>query len=463
MVIGQSAGVQPNPLIANLTTVPATSSATQATRPQDAAYALRFPDAARAEVHSTAEAELRLVVPAVERLEAKAANEGLTPAETASLRSLKTQAQSAMNRFALSSEGGATLRSSGLATPGAGLDTQVSVAEAYARGAQDLVGASPSAVTSVPDAAERLRSAAGAEGADRIIDNAIAVSSLKHIPESVVSGDERREAVTQLGGGGQRAYVEATKDLRPWWQPPHMATKQLEARGTADLLQEASLDGVPPRDRVSLEYGATVARGRELMPEAYSEVSGGALGVALGPMRRGVQNTVGEGVEQAVEQGARQATREAGQQLALEAPGATAAARRASPGTAVGSAQLQRVEGQWLKGSQSNFGKIPKQVAEALEGREFSSFNGLRKAVWKEVPNHPELAKQFQPSDVARMRKGIAPLAPPDQHLGKQSSYVLHHTTPIHEGGGVYSMDNLSIVTPRLHKEILDPAYHYGR
>jgi len=39
---------------------------------------------------------------------------------------------------------------------------------------------------------------------------------------------------------------------------------------------------------------------------------------------------------------------------------------------------------------------------------------------------------------------------------------VLHHKTPINQGGSVYDVDNLYIVTPKYHKEILDPAYHYG-
>ena len=29
-------------------------------------------------------------------------------------------------------------------------------------------------------------------------------------------------------------------------------------------------------------------------------------------------------------------------------------------------------------------------------------------------------------------------------------------------GGAVYNVDNLTIVTPRYHKEILSPSYHYG-
>lgn len=32
----------------------------------------------------------------------------------------------------------------------------------------------------------------------------------------------------------------------------------------------------------------------------------------------------------------------------------------------------------------------------------------------------------------------------------------------IHAGGDVYNLDNMVIVTPRMHQEILDKQYHFG-
>lgn len=57
---------------------------------------------------------------------------------------------------------------------------------------------------------------------------------------------------------------------------------------------------------------------------------------------------------------------------------------------------------------------------------------------------------------------GYAPFANVNQQLGGQKVYILHHKTPINQGGSVYDMDNIYIVTPKYHKEILDPSYHYG-
>lgn len=71
--------------------------------------------------------------------------------------------------------------------------------------------------------------------------------------------------------------------------------------------------------------------------------------------------------------------------------------------------------------------------------------------------------KQFDARDQYRMKQGWAPNAPKSQEVGKVTTYQIHHKTPIHDGGEVYDIDNLVIVTPRYHKEVLDPAYHFKR
>jgi hypothetical protein len=60
------------------------------------------------------------------------------------------------------------------------------------------------------------------------------------------------------------------------------------------------------------------------------------------------------------------------------------------------------------------------------------------------------------------MRGGRAPFAAPGQQMPGQLRYELHHRTPIHAGGGVYDADNIMVVTPRFHREVLDPRYHYN-
>ena len=136
---------------------------------------------------------------------------------------------------------------------------------------------------------------------------------------------------------------------------------------------------------------------------------------------------------------------------------------RYQTGTAHATARLTTIEGTWLRGTQGNAGLFPAQVAEKLDGREFRNFNEFRAAFWKAVADTPSLASQFSPSNQAAMRNGSAPIAVQTQWFGGNGSYVLHHTTPIAKGGGVYNMSNLTIVTPRMHQEILWKRYHFGQ
>lgn len=114
-----------------------------------------------------------------------------------------------------------------------------------------------------------------------------------------------------------------------------------------------------------------------------------------------------------------------------------------------------------MRGTQGNIGLVTKEVANKLRKRSFNNFAEFRSAFWKEVANS-SYAGEFSTSNITRMGKGLAPKVTKSQRYGKLSSYVLHHKTPIHVGGGVYDLDNLVIVTPRMHQEILDKTYHFG-
>jgi hypothetical protein len=41
--------------------------------------------------------------------------------------------------------------------------------------------------------------------------------------------------------------------------------------------------------------------------------------------------------------------------------------------------------------------------------------------------------------------------------------YILHHRTPVSQGGDPFDPGNILVVTPRYHREILDKGYHSGR
>lgn len=126
---------------------------------------------------------------------------------------------------------------------------------------------------------------------------------------------------------------------------------------------------------------------------------------------------------------------------------------RNGPGVVTGLGQ--DVTGIWLAGAGVGQGSpIPTQIADKLRGREFSSFDAFRRAFWIEVVNDPELAGQFIPRNIKRMRDGYAPRALHRDTVGKKRSFELHHVDLVSEGGEVYNVDNLRISTPKNHIDI---------
>ncbi|WBW96132.1 hypothetical protein [Oceanirhabdus sp. W0125-5] len=115
-----------------------------------------------------------------------------------------------------------------------------------------------------------------------------------------------------------------------------------------------------------------------------------------------------------------------------------------------------------MRGSGGNIGVVPKEVADNLRGREFSNFDAFRKAFWEEY-SKSSYASKFSKSNIKRMSNGLAPKVIPSQQYGKHTSYVLHHKNPIHNGGGVYDLDNIIISSPRMHQEILDKGFHFNK
>ncbi len=130
---------------------------------------------------------------------------------------------------------------------------------------------------------------------------------------------------------------------------------------------------------------------------------------------------------------------------------------RVLPGRASGGLTLPDVKGDWLLGSDGNAGYIPGQIARKLNGETFGSFDDFRSAFWKSVAADTVLSSQFITANVARMKNGLAPFAPASQTMPGRQTYILRRRTPINQGGPVYDMNNLLVVTPRYHAEVLDP------
>lgn len=125
---------------------------------------------------------------------------------------------------------------------------------------------------------------------------------------------------------------------------------------------------------------------------------------------------------------------------------------RNMPGTADGKGQP--VGDNWLGGAGTGDGApIPSQIADKLRGREFGSFDAFRKAFWKAVAADPELSKQFDSYNLNTMKNGRAPFVPEREIAGSREKHELHHTQPISQGGQVYDVDNLRVLTPKRHIE----------
>ncbi|RON19815.1 colicin transporter [Pseudomonas frederiksbergensis] len=127
--------------------------------------------------------------------------------------------------------------------------------------------------------------------------------------------------------------------------------------------------------------------------------------------------------------------------------------RRNEPGVVSGYGEA--VSGVWLGvASQSDGAAIPKQIADKLRGKEFSNFRLFRESLWRAITDDVDLAKQFRPNNIKAMKKGHAPSSREEDHLGSNIKFELHHIEPVSEGGAIYDIDNIRIVTPRRHSEI---------
>jgi len=95
---------------------------------------------------------------------------------------------------------------------------------------------------------------------------------------------------------------------------------------------------------------------------------------------------------------------------------------------------------------------IPTRIADQLRGKVFSRWGKMREAIWKAIAKDPELSKNFTEVNLNKMRNGGSPFAETG-FAGNKRVLELHHVHPIAEGGAVYDLDNLAIMTPKAHAD----------
>lgn len=138
---------------------------------------------------------------------------------------------------------------------------------------------------------------------------------------------------------------------------------------------------------------------------------------------------------------------------------------RKQPGVVTGKGVELSPGTRWLDMSVTNKGNgapIPAHIADKLRGKEFKNFDDFREALWLEVSKAPVLMEQFIKSNQNSISQGYTPYVPEEGYYYGPNEIVkkfqIHHVVAIGQGGEVYDIDNLRIVTPRLHDEM-----HYRR
>ena len=128
-------------------------------------------------------------------------------------------------------------------------------------------------------------------------------------------------------------------------------------------------------------------------------------------------------------------------------------ADRTQPGIAHTSSLLQAADRYWFQRCYKEEGApVPAQVARALDGQRFPSFGALRRAFWIEVSKHEELLKAFTSEQASRMAIGLAPRASQAELTDRtRNSLEIDHTVRIADGGNVYDLSNMRVLTTRNH------------
>lgn len=69
------------------------------------------------------------------------------------------------------------------------------------------------------------------------------------------------------------------------------------------------------------------------------------------------------------------------------------------------------------------------------------------------IGRSPLFEGQFDLGDLLVMRRGLALVANDNEQVGSRVKYEIHHVQKIDDGGDVYDVDNVRILSPRYHIE----------
>lgn len=93
-------------------------------------------------------------------------------------------------------------------------------------------------------------------------------------------------------------------------------------------------------------------------------------------------------------------------------------------------------------------------MAENLAGKKYDNFTEFRKDFWKTM-SKSSYASEFDKSNIWAMENGYAPKVRDKNLYSKRFGkvYNLDHIIEIQDGGYVYDLDNISILSPKAHED----------
>ena len=244
------------------------------------------------------------------------------------------------------------------------------------------------------------------------------------------------------------AYVRGRQELVN--SLPASATSMQKTR-LANILLTAEDAGIQLSEGQIGELSARLKqlRGRDKIDQELSELERSLEGATVAKKRAG---------------------QHAKETIAKEATDPSTKIIRGTPGTPHGGEKLPPITENWFKtGSgplkaQKFYGvsPMPGQIAARLRRLSFDSFDELKQTFWTMVAEEPGLASEFayDAENLIRMRNGFAPKVPGKALTGGVAEYrrgpgnfvyQLDHRVPLSMGGGLYDLDNLQVVTKRVH------------
>jgi hypothetical protein len=133
--------------------------------------------------------------------------------------------------------------------------------------------------------------------------------------------------------------------------------------------------------------------------------------------------------------------------------------RAVESGPAVGGGSLPELDANWLAGTRARMvSRIPGQIARRMRSMTFRNWRDFRETFWRLVAQDSQLSPNFSAANRARMASGRAPFVIGEEAVGGRANavYQINHTRPLEQGGSLFDMDYLEIITPRVHQALGD-------